>query len=99
MTWPCAVSLHNKGKYYITEASSNISENLKIRIELHEGERDTVKIWRFNTNLKEGYSVKRVEDEVAHLFPRIVTKNMRVKLYHVDDLAGRVDIESDADMM
>ncbi len=69
-----------------------------IKEDLHESDKTTTKIWRFNANLAKVYTVKRVEDEIVQLFPHLIAKNLGVKLYHVDELAGRVEIDGDADL-
>ena len=45
--------------------------------------------------LLKGYTVKRVQDEIVQL---LMAKNLGVKLYHVDELAGRIEIDGDADL-
>ena len=56
---------------------------------LHEGVKETTKVWRFDPGkeyMKEG--------EVRELFPHLSKKG----LHHIDELAGRIDIESDGDL-
>ena len=75
-----------------------MAESVKIRVELHEGDKITTKIWRYEAGLRRQYSRERVEREIGHLYPHLEAKGMKVKMFHIDDLAGRIDIESDADM-
>ena len=69
---------------------------VKIIVELHEGERTTRKIWRFDPGkvyMKEG-----VCNDVRELFPHICKKGLHLDLHHNDELAGKVNIESDGDL-
>ena len=70
-------------------------DKLKIVIELHEGEKSTKKVWRFN--VAEHYSKSKLEHEIEGLIPHITNKGLKLNLYHNDELAGKVCIESDAD--
>ena len=71
---------------------------LKIAIELHEGEESTKKVWRFNTDVIHQYSRDVVEAEIISLFPQVQAKGLRLNFFHFDEIAGRVQIESDGDM-
>ena len=75
-----------------------MSDNVKVRVQLHEGEKETTKIWRFDASQVLSYSKERVESENLQLFPHVVSKQMTVEIYHIDEMAGRIDIQSDADM-
>lgn len=68
---------------------------LKVAIKLHEGETVSTKIWRFSTT--RDYTRDEVEREVASLFPHIIKKGLRLDLFYYDDLAGKIQIESDGD--
>ena len=70
---------------------------LKIAIELHEGEKSTKKIWRFSVDLVQSYTKTQLEEEIECLFPHIKEKGLKLQLYHYDDLAGKVIIDSDVD--
>ena len=37
--------------------------------------------------------------DIKELFPHISKKGLEIELYHVDELAGRVTIESDRDLV
>lgn len=37
--------------------------------------------------------------EILSLFPNLVKKGLDLDLYHLDDLAGKVNIESDGDLV
>ena len=74
------------------------AKTLKVAIELHEGEDSTKKVWRFNADSIHQYSRDVVEAEVISLFPHVQAKGLRLKLFHFDEIAGRVQIESDGDM-
>ena len=71
----------------------------KIVIALHEGENVTNKIWRFDSNASDGYTKEETVKEILSLFPHLVKKELDLELYHFDDLAGKVDIESDGDLV
>ena len=71
---------------------------LKVAIELHESEDLIKKVWRFNADSIPQYSRDAVEAEVLSLFPHVEAKGLRLKLFHFDEIAGRVQIESDGDM-
>ena len=76
--------------------SAILAGKLKIAVKLHEGDKSTTKIWR----LKEEriYTKKQLEEDISALFPHLAKKGLLVNLYHLDDMVGRVDIESDADV-
>ena len=71
-------------------------QKLKVVIGLHEGEKSSTKLWRFIIGRE--YSKDEVEAEVSSLFPHIVKIGLGINLYYHDDLAGKVNIESDGDM-
>jgi hypothetical protein len=73
-------------------------DDKKIVITLHEGEKVTNKIWRFN-NTSDRYSKEETVKEILSLFPHLVKKGLDLDLYHYDELAGKVDIESDGDLV
>ena len=69
------------------------AKTLKVAIELHEGEHSTKKVWRFNVDSVQQYSRDHVvEAEI------IQAKGLRLNLFHFDEIAGKVKIESDGDM-
>ena len=74
-----------------------MENQLKVAVELHEGEKSTKKIWRFNADLAAEYTKIQMEKEIECLFPHIQKKGLKLKLYHCDELAGKVYIDSDAD--
>ena len=74
------------------------TKTLKVAIELHEGEDSTKKVWRFNADAIHQYSRNVVEAEVISLFPHVQAKGLRLNLFHFDEIAGTVQIESDGDM-
>ena len=74
------------------------AKTLKVAIELHEGEHSTKKVWRFNVDSVQQYSRDVVEAEIISLFPHIQAKGLRLNLFHFDEIAGKVKIESDGDM-
>ena len=74
-------------------------DNVKIVVELHEGERSTVKILRFDESKTTEYKMKSMCCDIKELFPHISKKGLEIELYHVDELAGRVTIESDCDLV
>ena len=43
------------------------------------------------------YTKIQMEKEIECLFPHIQKKGLKLKLYHCDELAGKVYIDSDAD--
>ena len=71
----------------------------KIAVVLHEGEKETKKIWRFNKDLCREYTKSGVLKEIGLLFPHVEKKGLQLELFHFDDLVGKVDIESDADLV
>ena len=68
------------------------SKSLKVAIELHEGDKSTKKVWRFNADTIRQYSQDAVEAEVISLFLHIQAKGLRLNLFHLDEIAGRVQI-------
>ena len=78
---------------------ASCAKTLKVAIELHEGtEKTTKKVWRFKADSIPQYSRDVVEAEVLELFPHIQAKDLRLKLFHFDEIAGRVHIDSDGYM-
>ncbi len=71
---------------------------LKIAVYLHEGEEETVKVWRFDGDHATEYTQDRVEREVLQLFPHVEKKGFRLQILYLDDLAGKVQIDSNADV-
>ena len=67
---------------------------LKMAIELHEGEKSAKKIWQCSVDLVQSYTKTQLEEEIECLFPHIKEK---LQLYHYDELAGKVIIDSDVD--
>ena len=74
------------------------TKTLKVAIELHQGEESTKKIWRFNADAIHKYSRNVVEAEILSLFPVIHAKGLGLYLYHFDEIAGKIHIESDGDL-
>ena len=70
---------------------------LKIAVELHEGEKSTKKIWRFCVDLVKSYTKTQLEEDIEHLFPHVKERGLKLHLYHYDELAGKVFIDSDVD--
>ena len=73
-----------------------MSNEVKIIVQLHEGEKTTKKIWRFDPTIT--YSKDNVCAQVKELFPHLCKKGLEVELHHYDELAGKVSIESDGDL-
>lgn len=73
---------------------------VKIVVELHEGDKSTKKIWRFDpdVDVDERYTRDSVSSEIKKLFPNLLRKGLDIELHHYDELAGKVCIESDGDM-
>ena len=72
---------------------------MKIKVQLHEGDKITTKIWRYEASKRRQYSKQRVEREMGDLYPQVVAKGLVFKVWHIDDLAGKIDIQSDSDMV
>ncbi len=68
---------------------------VKVIVELHEGDKTTRKIWRFDPG--KAYTKEGVCKDVRMLFPHILEKGLQLDLHHMDELAGKIDIESDGD--
>ena len=64
-------------------------QKLKVVIELHEGEKISMKIWHFFSGRE--YTKDEVKAEVSS---HIVKKGLHLNLFYYDDLAGEVRIES-----
>ena len=56
------------------------------------------KVWKFNHDEIDSYSVEGVEGELLELFPKVKSFGLRLDLTYEDELVGDVDIESDADL-
>ena len=52
-----------------------MENQLKVAVELHEGEKSTKKIWRLNADLAAEYTKIQLEKEIECLFPLIQNKN------------------------
>ena len=65
-------------------------KTIKVAIALHQGDEET-KMWRFSADSIRHYCRDVVEAE-------ILTSGLRLRLYHFDEVAGQVNIESDGDM-
>ena len=74
-----------------------MEQQVKIAIELHEGQKSTKKIWRFDVSSAKSFTKSLLVNEIEGLFPHIKKKGLSLNLYHCDELAGKVVIESDAD--
>ena len=74
-----------------------MEQQVKIAIELHEGEKSTKKIWRFDVSSAKSFTKSLLVNEIEGLFPHIKKKGLSLSLYHCDELARKVVIESDAD--
>ena len=74
-----------------------VSKAIKVAIELHEGE-ETKKIWHFTEDSIRQYSKDVVEAEFLSIFLHVHAKKLWLRLYHFDEIAGKVNIESDGDM-
>ena len=70
---------------------------LKIVVALHEGDKITNKIWRFDVNLAPSYTKIQLEHDVEGLFPHISKKGLKLQLHHYDELVGKLVIDSDVD--
>ena len=80
----------------IMASSAPISTAVKLVVKLHQGEQTRTKVYRIAMN--EQYTHERLTEEVLRLFPDLAAKEIGLKLYYEDDLAGRVYIESDMDV-
>lgn len=80
----------------LTQMASPSEREVKIIVELHEGEKSTKKIWRFDQ--QKTYSKEAISTEVKKLFPHLSKKGLDVQLHHYDALAGKVCIECDGDV-
>ena len=78
--------------------TSNCVGILKVAIHLQEGDTKTIKVWRFDGDQLPGYTHERVEQEILELFPHIEKKGLRLRMHYYDDLAGKVYIDSNADI-
>ena len=76
-----------------------MDNQLKIVVELHEGEKATKKIWRFGVDLVQSYTKTQLEEDIECLFPHIKEKGLKLQLYHYDELAGKVVIDGDVDVV
>ena len=65
---------------------------------MHEGEKATKTIWGFNGDQLKDYSLEVLERQIGELFPHVAKKHLKLKLFHYDELAGKVYIDSDADV-
>ena len=74
-------------------------DNVEIVVEMNEGERSRVKILRFDESKAKEYKMKSMCCDIKELFPHISKKGLEIELYHVDELAGRVTLESDHDLV
>lgn len=80
----------------MADCLSSLPDVIKIIVKLHQGEQTTTKIWRYNSHEK--YMKDAVCYEVLQLFPQVTKRGLGLKLFHFDELAGKVSIESDADI-
>ena len=48
-----------------------MDNQLKIVVELHEGEKATKKIWRFGVDLVQSYTKTQLEEDIECLFPHV----------------------------
>ena len=55
---------------------------LKIVVVLHEGDKITNKIWRFDVNLAPSYTKIQLEHDVECLFPHIRKKGLKLQLHY-----------------
>lgn len=57
-----------------------------------------VKVWRYDADNTYQYTLDSVERELLQLFPHVQQKDLRLRMYYFDDLAGKVIIDSTADL-
>ena len=74
------------------------SDCVEVAIHLQEGDTKTIKALRFDGDQLPGYTRERVEQEILELFPHIEKKGLRLRMHYYDDLAGKVYIDSNADI-
>ena len=67
---------------YQPDCVCRYGKSAKGSLELHEGEKSTKKIWRFNADLAAEYTKIQMEKEIECLFPHIQKKGLKLKLYH-----------------
>jgi hypothetical protein len=65
---------------------------VKVIILLHEGSNCTTKLWRFDSDSLQSYTLELIKAEVLSLFPHLQEKELSVKLWHDDDLVGKVHL-------
>ena len=71
----------------------------KIKVVLHVAETAIVKLWRFDSSKVADYTRTQVECAMISLFPDIEMKGLRLEMCYYDELAGKITIESDGDMV
>ena len=69
-----------------------MDNQLKIVVELHEGEKENLAVW----DLVQSYTKPQLEE---CLFPHIKEKGLTLQLYHYDELAGKIVIDGDVDVV
>ena len=57
---------------------------------LHVGANTVTKVWKFDINRITDYTRKSVENNLIQLFPDIVRKRLKLRMWYLDDLAGEV---------
>lgn len=58
-----------------------------------------VKLWRFDSCKVADYTRKEVECSMISLFLTLKRKGLRLEMCYYDELAGKIMIESDRDMV
>jgi len=73
--------------------SSRVSTQLAMEravICLHVGAGTVTKMWRFDVSRITDYTCKSVETNLIQLFPDIARKGLKLRMWYVDKLAGKV---------
>ena len=67
-------------------------------LNLHQGENVTRnKIWRFNVDFIDEYTIHRVMQEFLEIYPDVRAKGLEFKMHYIDSFGGKIHIESDTD--
>ena len=74
-------------------------ESRKVAVILHQGDVEPArKVWHYNTEEIQEYTLSRVELELLMLFSTLQAKGLRLDVYYHDSFVGRVKIDGDADL-
>ena len=74
-------------------------ESRKVAVILHQGNAEIArKVWRYNTEEIQAYTLSGVELELLMLFPALQEKGLGLDVYYYDSFVGRVKVDGDADL-